>query len=665
MVGLSVKTINMRRPFVLSLAIILLLSACGRVVSTPVPTIEIASPIPVPPTETNIPDKTTIPTAPVSTITPTVPNVVKNLLGQMTLDEKIGQMTQVVWWSFQPGDITRYFFGSVFAQFFDKDWAKRINSYQQEALATRLGIPIIYGVDAVHGNAFLLGATVFPQEIGLGATRDATLVMQIGQATAEEMLASGDTWNFAPILAVPQDIRWGRTYEAFGEDTDLVSELGSAYLEGLQSFPDGYNPAPGQDLYVLATPKHFLGDGGTAFGTSTYVNNETKYLLDRGNAIYDESAVRELFLRPYQAVVNSGAKSVMVSYSSLNGTKMHALKYWITDVLKGELGFTGFVVSDWGGIEQIGTDYYAAVVTAINAGIDMSMVPVDYRQFIDTMKLAVEKGDITQERINDAVRRILTVKYELGLFDHPYPDPALKTLIGSDEHHLLARQAVRESLVLLKNDNAALPLAKDARTIYIAGQGADDIRMQCGGWTTGYPEGEGDIPLGTTLLEGIQSVVSREARVMYNTSGEFDGMADVGIVVVGEQPYAEGLGDTSDLRLTSTDIQTIANLRFHSQKLVVIILSGRPLVITKQFQSADAWVAAWLPGTEGAGVADVLFGDFPFTGKLSYTWPRSNDQLPINKNNSSTLTDCAAPLFPYGYGLGEAGSQPVDWLDCP
>jgi len=643
-----------RKPFGLYLLIVFLLSACEKVDSTPFPSTETARPT----------ANTTIPTALVPTITPAKPDQVDNLLGQMTLDEKIGQMTQVVWWSFQPGDITRYFFSSVFAQFFETDWATRIKSYQQEALATRLGIPIIYGVDAIHGNAFLLGATVFPQEIGLGATRDADLVWQIGQATAEEMLASGDTWNFAPIIAVPQDIRWGRTYEAYGEDTDLVGELGSAYIGGLQSFPDGYVPAPGQDLYVLATPKHFIGDGGTAFGTSTYINVKP-YLLDRGNVTLDESTIRRLFLPPYQALVNSGARSVMISYSSMNGIKMHAQKYWITDVLKSELGFKGFVVSDWGGIEQIGTDYYTAVVSAINAGIDMSMVPVDYVPFIDTMRLAVEKGDISEERINDAVRRILLVKYELGLFDHPYPDSDQVEQVGSEEHRALAHQAVRESLVLLKNDNAALPIGKDTRLIYVAGQGANDIRMQCGGWTSGDLEDSGDIQPGTTLLEGIQSVVSNGTMVEYNAAGMFDGMAEVGIVVVGEQPYAEGMGDAQDLRLTSTDIQTIANLRRHSRKLVVIILSGRPMIITGQYQSADAWVAAWLPGTEGAGVADVLFGDFPFTGKLPYTWPRSNHQLPINKNNSTNLTGCAAPLFPFGYGLGQAGSQPVEWLDCP
>ncbi|MBN1449532.1 MAG: glycoside hydrolase family 3 C-terminal domain-containing protein [Anaerolineales bacterium] len=639
----------MRRAITVLLVIVFGLSACDQVVSPPAPL-----------------TTTAIPTPLAFDAGQSVSERVDTLLGQMTLDEKIGQMTQVEENSIQPGDITHYFIGSILSggggsqsANSARSWARTIEGLQQEALATRLGIPIIYGVDAIHGHASLYGATVFPQPIGLGATWNADLVRQIGQATAEEMLATGIPWNFAPVIAVPQDIRWGRTYESYGEDTDLVSELGVAFIEGLQSLPDGYTPASGQDLYLLATPKHFLGDGGTTFGTSTQVIYKP-YLIDQGDMRFDEAMIRSLFLPSYRAALDSGAKSVMISFSSWNGTMMHAQEYWITDVLKGELGFQGFVVSDWGGIDQIDDDYYTSVVTAINAGIDMNMVPYDYVRFIDTMKQAVQEGDIPEGRIDDAVRRILTVKFELGLFDHPYADPALLDSVGSDEHRALARQAVRESLVLLKNDNSTLPIAKDTPLIYVAGQGADDIGMQCGGWTTEWQGKTGDIQLGTTILQGIQATVSKGAKVEYNVRGEFDGMADIGILVVGEQPYAEGVGDASDLSLSQTDMQVITNLRAHSRKLVVIILSGRPLVITEQFQIADAWVAAWLPGTEGAGVTDVLFGNYPFTGKLPYTWPRANEQLPLNKNNAADLTGCDAPLFPYGYGLGEAGSQPVE-----
>ncbi len=658
----------MNRRIVIACLLILLISSCSS-----------SQPSSVLPTATASQSPTTL--AATSTAAPSpaptqdpgqfVAARVDALLQQMTLEEKIGQMTQVEKNSIRTGDITRYFIGSILSggggypsPNTAEAWAAMVDKFQAEALATRLAIPMIYGVDAVHGHANLYGATIFPQEVGLGATRDAGLLRQIGQATAEEMLATGIPWNFAPVVAAPQDIRWGRTYEAYSEDTALVKELGSAYILGLQSLPQGYQPGAGQSLYVLATPKHFLGDGGTTFGTST-ANYIHPYLLDQGDMRYDEPTIRKLFLPPYQSALENGAMSVMVSFSSWNGTKMHAQKHWITDVLKGELGFKGFVVSDWGGMDQISSDYYQAMVTGINAGIDMNMVPYNYIRFITTMKQAVSKGDISVDRINDAVRRILTAKFMLGLFDHPNADRALLDAVGSDAHRALARQAVRESLVLLKNENAALPVGKSTAAIYVAGQGADDIGMQCGGWTIEWQGKSGNIEPGTTILQGIKAAVSADTKVEYNLNGQFDGMADVGIAVVGEQPYAEGVGDTSDLSLSGNDIQTITNLRAHSQKLVVVILSGRPLVITPQFQLADAWVAAWLPGTEGQGVADVLLGDFPFVGKLPYTWPRSNLQNPINVNNLANRTGCAAPLFPLGYGLGAAGSQPIQWLDCP
>jgi len=593
------------------------------------------------------------------------------LLKEMTLDEKIGQMTQVEKDSIKKGDITKYFVGSIISgggagptPNTPEAWVKMVSEYQGEALATRLGIPMFYGIDAIHGIGHLVGATVFPQPIALGATADPDLVRQVAETTAQEMRGLGLAWNLAPIVAVPQDIRWGRTYESYSENTEKVTELSTTFVEGLQSIPQGKVNSGDQLIYVLATPKHFLGDGGTTFGTS--IQNIIKpYLLDQGDMRYDEAAIRELFLPPYKAVVDSGAMSVMVSFSSWNGVKMHAQEYWITDVLKGELGFSGFVVSDWGGMDQIDTDYYTSVVTAINAGIDMNMVPYDYVRFIKSMQRAVMKGDISMERIDDAVGRILTVKFMLGLFDDPQADPDLLDKVGSPEHRDLARQVVRQSLVLLKNEGNVLPIAKDNPLVYVAGVGADDLGMQCGGWTTTWQGEMGDVQSGTTLLEGIRATVSADTKVVYRADGQFDGMADVGIVVVGETPYAEGVGDRSDLSLSTVDINTIQATQAHSEKLVVVILSGRPLVITPQFQWADAWVAAWLPGTEGSGVADVLFGDFPFTGRLSYTWPRSNQQLPININNSAGLKGCAAPLFPFGYGLGEAGSQPIEWLDCP
>ncbi|MBN1429405.1 MAG: glycoside hydrolase family 3 C-terminal domain-containing protein [Anaerolineae bacterium] len=592
---------------------------------------------------------------------------VEDLLGRMTLDEKIGQMTQVEKNSIQPGDITTYFIGSILSggggsppHNTVEGWTAMVDGFQEEALATRLGIPLVYGVDAIHGHGNLYGATIFPQQIGLGAAGDPDLVRRIGQVTAAEMLATGIPWNFAPIVAVPQDIRWGRTYEAYGEDTDLVAELSAAYVQGLQLLPDTYTAAPGQTLYILATPKHFLGDGGTTFGTST----TDGYLLDQGDMRLSEDAVRRLFLPPYQAALEAGAMSVMPSFSSWNGVKMHAQEYWITNVLKGELIFDGFIISDWAAISQVDFDYYTAVVTSINAGVDMNMVPYDYKGFIEVMKEAVQAGDITEERVDDAVRRILTTKFALGLFDHPFADPDLLPSVGSDEHRRLARQAVRQSLVLLKNEGDVLPIVDGTSLIYVGGQGADDIGIQCGGWTIAWQGSAGAIQPGTTILQGIQDRVSADTQIEYDPAGMFGGMADVGIAVVGEHPYAEGFGDTDDLRLLQGDIDVIDAVRAHSREMVVIILSGRPLIITDQLDTADAWVAAWLPGTEGAGVADVLFGDYPFTGRLPYTWPRSNEQMPLNITNVSGKTGCDAPLFPFGYGLGEGGSQPIVQPDC-
>lgn len=595
---------------------------------------------------------------------------IDNLLSRMSLEEKIGQMTQVEKGSIKPGHIQKYFIGSILSgggaspdDNSVEGWIRMIERFQQEALSTPLKIPLIYGMDAIHGHSLLYGATIFPHQVGLGATHNAELVYEIGRATAEEMLATGVTWTFGPVVAVPQDIRWGRTYESFSEDTDLVNELTRAYVEGLQDMPGDFQASEGQALFTMATAKHYLGDGGTVYGTSRQ-NIIKPYLLDQGDMILDEATIREHFLPPYRAAVESGAMSVMASFSSWDGIKMHEQKYWLTDVLKTELGFTGFVVSDWGGIDQVDGDYFSAVVRSINAGIDMNMVPYDYIRFIDTMKEAVEKGDISRERVDDAVRRILRAKFMLGVFDRPAAEESLAQTVGSEEHRELARQAVRESLVLLKNENGALPIAKETPLIYVSGVGADDIGIQCGGWTSEWQGQIGDIQPGTTILEGIKETVSPETRVSYELHGNFSEMADIGIAVVGEMPYAEGVGDADTLELTITDIQTIQNLREHSQRLIVIILTGRPLVITDQYPMADAWVAAWLPGTEGAGVADVLFGEFPFTGRLPYTWPRSDGQLPVNINNAIS-EGCEAPLFPYGYGLDEGGSGPISWMDCP
>ena len=389
-------------------------------------------------------------------------------------------------------------------------------------------------------------------------------------------------------------------------------------------------------------------------------------MLDQGNVQLPEAALRKLFLPPYQAAVQADVMSIMASFSSWRGLKMHAQKYLLTDVLKGELGFKGFIISDCAGIEQVSDDYYTAVVTSIDAGVDMDMCPANHITFMGTLRQAVDNGDVPESRIDDAVRRILRAKFKLGLFEKPYADPELVMTVGSVEHRLLARQAVRESLVLLKNDNQALPISKDVSTLLLAG--IDNSGIQSGGWTLQWQGVTENLKGATTIYQGLKAAVSPGTRVYYDPSGrfpDFNGTAPVGIVTVGELPYAEGVADTADLQLSAADIQVIQQARTRVDKLIVIILSGRPLVITDQYRMADAWVAAWLPGSEGEGVADVLVGDYPFTGKLPYSWPRSNSQLPINENNDIGKTGCAAPLFQIGYGLGQAGSQPMEWIDCP
>lgn len=598
---------------------------------------------------------------------------VEDLLSRLTLEEKVGQMTQVENKSIRPDDITKRYIGSILsggdgapAPNSPEAWAKMVNDYQTYALKTRLGIPLLYGVDAVHGFGGLRGATVFPHNIGLGATRDPELLRHIGRATAEEMVATGIYWNFAPTIAVPQDIRWGRTYEGYSENTALVAQLGTAYLRGLQD-PDG-NTGLRHPLAVLATPKHFIGDGGTKWGTSRTEN----YKLDQGDMQVDEATWRALFLPPYQAAIDAGAKSIMVSFNSWHGVKMHAHKKLLTDVLKGELGFQGFLVSDWAGINQIANNYDEAIVASINAGLDMIMVPDKYPAFIDGLTRAVKDGKVPMSRIDDAVRRILTVKFEMGLLERPFADPATLANVGSPAHRQLAREAVRKSLVLLKNENKTLPLAKDTPLIFVVGPAADNVGLQCGGWTLVWQGKTGNDMPGTTILAGIKQTVSSRTRVEYSLSGNFGHvqdaqgkplLADVGIAVVGELPYAEGVGDRADLALPPDDVQVINRLKAQSKRVVVILISGRPLVVTEQLPTWDALVAAWLPGTEGQGVADVLFGDAPFTGKLPYTWPRWNQQLPLDFPNLPK-EGCEAPLFPFGYGLAASDPSPRQ-LNCP
>jgi beta-glucosidase len=567
---------------------------------------------------------------------------VETLLSQMTLAEKIGQMTQVEKNSISPEETRERCIGSVIsggggapAQNTPAAWLAMVEAYRQAALETRLGIPLIYGADAVHGHNNVYGATVFPHNIGLGAVGDAGLVERIAGATAEEVAATGIRWDFAPTLAVPQDIRWGRTYEGFSERTELVTRLGRAAVRGLQSAP----------WRVAATAKHFIGDGGTQFGSSETVIADQRYLLDQGETRMDEATLRALFLPPYLAAIEEGVLAVMASFNSWNGVRMHAHRRLLADVLKGELGFAGLVVSDWQAIDQISSDYQRAVVSAINAGVDMTMVPYDYRRFIAEATLAVEQGEIPIERIDDAVRRILGVKFALGLFDPDISERPPLARVGAVDHRTLAREAVRKSLVLLKNANGSLPIPKDVPVIFLGGEAADDIGLQCGGWTVQWLGGHGRITPGTTLLEATRRAVSPSTRVEFDPAGEQAGRAGVGIAVVAEEPYAEGMGDRADLTLPERDRALVARMRAKCDRLILLVLSGRPLILTEQAEQVDGVVAAWLPGTEGDGLADVLFGDAPFSGKLPYAWPRSMDQIPLRAHPG------AVPLFPFGFGL--------------
>lgn len=561
---------------------------------------------------------------------------VADLMSRMTLDDKLGQMMQAERLGVKsPADVTTGRLGSLLSGGSSQPtpntpvtWADMYDGFQKAALATPLGIPLIYGVDAVHGHNGLYGATVFPHNIGLGATRDPRLVEKIGRATAEEVSGTGIDWDFAPCLCVARNDRWGRTYESFGEVPQLATEM-TSIITGLQG---RRLDQPGS---VLATAKHYVGDGGTTGG------------VNEGNTEISEQELRAIHLPPFKAAVQRGVGSVMISYSSWNGVKMHAGSYLINDVLKKELGFTGIVISDYNGVDKIDgkTGFTPEEVEAsINAGIDMVMVPYEWQKFIDTLRTLVQDGRVPMSRIDDANRRILTKKFELGLFEHPLTDRRFLNTIGSKPHRDLARQAVRESQVLLKNEGNVLPLAKRNSKIFVAGKSADDLGNQSGGWTVGWQGTSGPVIPGTTILQGIRS---KSSAVTYAKDGTgIDPSYDVAVAVVGETPYAEGKGDRPQgMGLDATDLATLRKLKESGVPTVVVLVSGRPLDIAAELPDWAGLVESWLPGSEGQGVADVLFGDYNPTGKLPVTWMRSADQQPIN------VGDGKPELFPYGYGL--------------
>ncbi|MFF4590070.1 glycoside hydrolase family 3 N-terminal domain-containing protein [Streptomyces sp. NPDC001388] len=578
---------------------------------------------------------------------------VADLLSRMSLAEKAGQMTQAERGALTaPGDIAAYDLGSLLSGGGSTPtpntpaaWAKMIDAFQLRAQATRFQIPLIYGVDAVHGHNNLVGATVMPHNIGIGATRDPGLARRTGEVTAAEVRATGVPWDFAPCLCVTRDERWGRSYESFGEDPALVESM-ETVIQGLQGRADGRDLK--DDDKVLATAKHFVGDGGTTYGSST----TGTYTIDQGVTEVTRQQLEAVHLAPYQEAVDRGVGTVMPSYSSLDlagdgrgPVKMHARADMINGVLKGRMGFDGFVISDWAAIDQLPGDQASDVRTSVNAGLDMIMVPYAYKDFTRTLISEVTAGRISERRIDDAVSRILTQKFRLGLFEHPYADTTGAARIGSPAHRAVARQAAAESQVLLKNAGGVLPLRRNQK-VYVAGSDADDIGNQTGGWTVTWQGASGDTTPGTTILDGMRKA-GGDLTYSEDASAPLAGH-DVGVVVVGETPYAEGVGDVGnghDLELSPADRAAVDKV-CAAMRCVVLIVSGRPQLIGDRLGAIDALVASWLPGTEGDGVADVLYGRRPFTGQLPVTWPRSEAQLPINVGDAAY-----DPQFPYGWGL--------------
>jgi len=563
---------------------------------------------------------------------------VDSLLALMTLEEKIGQMSQIRHFEENAEkEIKSKYIGSVIHTQGPlpgegtKEWQAKFVKLQKAAMSTRLGIPLLFAVDAVHGQNTFNGATIFPHNIGLGATRNAELVEQIARITAIEAQATGFNWVFAPCVAIPYNEKWGRFYEAFSENTELTKELTRASVRGYQGDLTRSNT-------VLATAKHFIGDGATNFG---YEGGETN--LDQ-----DEIVAR--LLPPYQVAVEEGVGAIMASFNTLNGLSMHANKEYITDLLKDKMGFDGMVISDWKGYSRFGEN------SIINAGVDMVMaVDGDLSGFQEGLKKGVEEKEVSLERIDDAVRRILRQKFRLGLFENPFPDKNLIAKIGHKDHRSIARQAVRESLVLLKNTKDVLPLDKKIKKIVVVGEHANNSGLQSGGWTVNWQGTTENYRGATTILEGIKRIAKGE--VVYDRHGtEKHKDADVAIIVIGETPYAEFFGDIGDgkgaykLTVDNKHQEYIETYVKMGVKVITVLVSGRPLVVTKQINQSDAFIAAWLLGSEGEGLADVLFGNYNFKGKLPHTWPKDvNDfQKPFGPNYWNTTS---TPLYEYGYGL--------------
>ena len=580
---------------------------------------------------------------------------VSRRLAAMSLAAKVGQMIQGEIANLTPDDTREYGLGSVLNgggswPNADKhagveDWLRLADAHHAASLASASGVPILWGTDAVHGHNNVFGATVFPHNIGLGAAGDPALIEEIGAATAAEVAATGIDWTFAPTLAVVRDDRWGRTYESYSEDPAIVRAFAARMFAGLQGGADSEGFLAANK--VLATAKHFIGDGGTAG-------------VDQGDTVCSEEDLRDIHGQGHVRALAAGAQVVMAAFNSWNGAKLHGHRYLLTDVLKRALGFTGFVISDWNGCQQLAQDTRKACMEAVNAGVDMLMVDADWRRTFADLLDSVAAGEVAEARIDDAARRILRVKARAGLFGNGPPSsrPLAGGPLAPPRHRALARRAVRESLVLLKNNHGLLPL-KRAQHVLVVGGHAEDIGKQCGGWTLTW-QGDGnanaDFPSGDSIFDGVrQAVAASGGRVAFSATGAFDERPDVALVVFGEEPYAEGEGDLAHLAFSATRPEPLAALRALKARgvpVVAVFVTGRPLWINPELNASDAFVVAWLPGTEGGGVADVLFRDpagavrRDFHGRLSFSWPRHPAQTALNRGD-----DPYDPLFPYGYGL--------------
>ena len=588
------------------------------------------------------------------------------LMAGLSLEEKVGQVIQGDITSIRPEDLRRYPLGSVLAggnsgpggddRAPREAWLALAQAYYDVAMEDRPGhtpIPLLFGVDAVHGHNNVFGATIFPHNIGLGATRDPDLIRRIGEATGAELAATGVDWTFAPTVAVARDDRWGRAYESYSEEPEIVAAYSRAVVEGLQG-PNGGDEGlePGR---TVSSVKHYLGDGGTEGGR------------DQGDTVLSEQELIRIHNAGYPPAIEAGALTIMATFSGWNGVKVTGQHGLLTEALKDRMGFDGFVVSDWNAHGQIEGCTNESCAQAFNAGIDMFMAPDSWRALYDNTLAQVRSGEITEARLNDAVRRILRVKFKAGLMDNPPPVQRAGagdySVLGSPAHRALAREAVRESLVLLKNQGGVLPLSAGARVL-VAGDGADNLAKQTGGWTIswqGSDNANSDFPNGQSIWGGIaEAVAEGGGTAELNATGDFAERPDVAIVVFGEDPYAEFQGDRPTLDFTPEEpLAILQRLKAQGIPVVSVFLSGRPLWVNPEINASDAFVAAWLPGSEGGGIADVLFGrdDADFTGKLSFSWPKRADQYRLNGSDPNY-----DPLFAFGYGLTYADAGDIATL---